>query len=90
MVSSGGTLHHWLDIELRGLLFHLWGLHTTEQLLVGHCLVHELHLDSIGGSDLSTFKLSVWCDNPGDLPSLLDLHMEEPPVQMAAVARQSE
>jgi hypothetical protein len=82
MASDGGTLPHRLDIERRGLPFHLWGLHTAEQLLVGHCLVHELHLDSIGGSDLSAFKLSVWCHNPGDLPSLLDLHVKEPPVQM--------
>jgi hypothetical protein len=52
----------------------------AQQLLDGHCLVHELHLDSVGGSDLSTFKLSVWCDNPEDLPSLLDLHVEEPSV----------
>ncbi|XP_020399441.1 histone-lysine N-methyltransferase EZ2 isoform X4 [Zea mays] len=80
MANGGGTLPHRLDIELRGLPFHLWGLHTAEQLLDGHCLVHELHLDSVGGSDLSTFKLSVWCDNPEDLPSLLDLHVEEPSV----------
>jgi hypothetical protein len=82
MASDGGTLPHRLDIERRGLPFHLWGLHTAEQLLVEHCLVHELHLDSIGGSDMSAFKLSVWCHNPGDLLSLLDLHVKEPPVQM--------
>jgi hypothetical protein len=82
MANGGGTLPHRIDIELRGLPFHLWGLHTAEQLLDGHCLVHELHLDSVGGSDLSTFKLSVWCDNPEDLPSLLDLHVEEPLVQI--------
>lgn len=63
MASDGGALPQLLDVELRDLLVHLWGVHIVEQLLDGHCLVHELQPDSDGDFDLSMFKLCVWCDD---------------------------
>lgn len=82
MASDGGALPQLLDVELRGLLVHLWGVHIVEQLLDGHCLVHELQPDSDGDFDLSMFKLCAWCDDLEGLPSSLDLHVQEPPVHV--------
>jgi hypothetical protein len=81
-LASGREMPFVLDIELRGLPFHLRDVHSAEQLLVGHCLVHELLLGPEEVVDLSSFRLRVWCDDPDNLPSSLDLHVEEPPVDV--------
>jgi hypothetical protein len=82
LASGGREMPFLLDIELRGLPFHLRDVHSAEQLLVGHCLVHELLLGPGEVVDLSSFRLRVWCDDPDNLPSSLDLHVEEPPVDV--------
>jgi hypothetical protein len=82
LASGGREMPFLLDIELRGLPFHLRDVHSAEQLLVGHCLVHELLLGPEEVVDLSSFRLRVWCDDPDNLPSSLDLHVEEPPVDV--------
>jgi hypothetical protein len=82
MASGGREMPILLDIELRGLPVHLWDIHSTGQLLVGHCLVHELLPIPEDVFDLSSFWLRVWCDDPDNLPSSLDLHVEEPPVHV--------
>jgi hypothetical protein len=60
MASGGGELFRLLEVELQGILVHLWGIQTTKQLLVGYCLVHDMHLESEEGIDLSMFKLRAW------------------------------
>jgi hypothetical protein len=65
MASGGGELFRLLEVELQGILVHLWGIQTAEQLLVGYCLVHDLHLESEEGIDLSVFKLRAWSAVPG-------------------------
>jgi hypothetical protein len=82
MASGGREMPILLDIELRGLPVHLRGIHSAGQLLVGHCLVQELILVPEDIFDLSSFWLRVWCDDPDNLPSSLDLHVEEPPVHV--------
>jgi hypothetical protein len=36
--------------------------------------------DSINGDDVSVLRLRVWCLSPGQLPTVLDLHAEEPTI----------
>jgi hypothetical protein len=78
MASGGREMPFLLDIELRGLPVHLRDVHSAGQLLIGHCLVHELLPVPEEVFDLSSFCLRVWCDDPDNLPSSLDLHVEEP------------
>jgi hypothetical protein len=49
----------------------------VEHLLNGHCLIQGLHPDSVEGTKLSMFMLSAWCTKPENLPSFVDLHVEE-------------
>jgi hypothetical protein len=80
MASGGGALPRLLDVDLHGLLIHLWEIRTAEQLLDEHCLILDLHTATNEGVDLSVFKMRVWCADPEGLPSIIDLHVEEPPV----------
>jgi hypothetical protein len=77
MASGGSALPRLLDVELLGLPIHLWEIRTAEQLLDEHCIILDLHDDTKDGGDLSVFKLRVWCADPGGLPSIIDLHVEE-------------
>jgi hypothetical protein len=78
--SGGSVLSSLIDVELRGIPAHLWGLETAEVLLGPYCLVQGLHPDSISGEDLSVIRLSAWCRSPVELPKVLDLHAVEPAV----------
>jgi hypothetical protein len=75
MAVGGRVLPVPVDIELRGIPAHLWGLETTTQLLDEHCLIRDVHPDF---ADLSVFKLSAWCDELELVPVELDLLAEEP------------
>ncbi|AQK39879.1 hypothetical protein ZEAMMB73_Zm00001d023716 [Zea mays] len=68
--SGGSVLSSLIDVELRGIPAHLWGLETAE----------GLHPDSTSGEDLSVIRLSAWCRSPVELPEVLDLHAVEPAV----------
>jgi hypothetical protein len=78
LAVGGRALPVPVDIELRGILAHLWGLETASLLLDEHCLIRDVHPASAEGVDLSVFKLSAWCDEPGLVPTELDLLAEEP------------
>lgn len=78
MAVGGRELPVPVDIELRGIPAHLWGLETATQLLDEYCLIRDVHPDSAEGGDLSVFKLSAWCDEPELVPAELDLLAEEP------------
>jgi hypothetical protein len=67
-----------MDVELGGILAHLWGIDTAEHLLGGHYIVQGLHPDSVDGTDLSVLKLKAWGFSMDCLPSRYDLHVEEP------------
>jgi hypothetical protein len=66
-----------IDVELRGIPAHLWGLETAEVLLGPYFLIQGLHPDSIGGEDLSVIRLRAWCRSPVELREVLDLHAVE-------------
>jgi hypothetical protein len=78
LVVGGRALPVPVDIELRGIPAHLWGLETASHLLDEHCLIRDVHPASAEGVDLSVFKLSAWCDEPVLVPTELDLLAEEP------------
>jgi hypothetical protein len=78
MAVGGRALPVPVDIELRGIPAHLWGLETASHLLDEHCLIRDVHPAFAEGVDLSVFKLSAWCDEPELVPAELDLLAEEP------------
>jgi hypothetical protein len=75
--SGGSALSSLIDVELRGIPAHLWGLEIAEVLLGPYCLIQGLHPDSISGEDLSVIRLGARCRSPVGLPEVLDLHAVE-------------
>jgi hypothetical protein len=67
-----------LDVELGGIPAHLRGIGMTEHLLSEHCIIQGLHPDSVDGVDMSVLKLRAWSFSLDCLPTVCDLHVEEP------------
>jgi hypothetical protein len=83
--SGGGALPVLVDIELQGIPAHLWELETTKFLLGAHGLVQGLLTDSSKGfdiSDMTAFRLRVWCFSLESLLDVLYLHAVEPRVSV--------
>jgi hypothetical protein len=66
-----------MDIEIRGIPAHAWGLTTAKKLLHDSCHILELHPASVSKSDLSSLKLRAWCLDPMKLHRDMDLHIIE-------------
>jgi hypothetical protein len=75
--ASATSLPHLLDIEIRGIPAHAWGLTTAKKLLHDACHILELHPASASKSDLSSLKLRAWCLDPMMLRRDMDLHIVE-------------
>jgi hypothetical protein len=74
-----------VGIELQEIPAHLWDLEITEFLLGAHRLVQGLLTDSSEGvdiSDMTAFRLRVWCFSPDSLSDVLYLHAVEPRVSV--------
>jgi hypothetical protein len=71
--TSATSLPHLMDIEIRGIPLHSWGLTTAKELLHNSCHILELHPTSTSKSDLSSLKLRAWCLDPMKLRRDMDL-----------------
>lgn len=80
LASVGGVLPLLVNIEIRAIPAHLWGIETTEHLLNDHCLIQGLLPSHEVPVDLSVLKLTAWCAKLDDIPASIGLHVEEPPV----------
>jgi hypothetical protein len=80
LASGGGALPQLMELELHGIPAHLWRIETVESLLFGLCMIHEILPSSFEDNNRAIFKLRAWCPVPTLLPSIVDLHVEEPPV----------
>jgi hypothetical protein len=83
--ASATSFSHLMDIEIRGIPAHAWGLNTAKKLLHGSCHILELHPASACKTDLSSLKLQAWCLDPKKLCRDMDLHIieREPFIQEA-------
>jgi hypothetical protein len=66
-----------IDIEIRGIPAHAWGLTIAKKLLHDSCQIIELNPTSASKSDLSSLKLRAWCLDPLMLRKDMDLHIIE-------------
>jgi hypothetical protein len=55
--ASTTSFSHLMDIEIRGISAHAWGLNTAKKLLHDSCHILELHPASACKTDLSSLKL---------------------------------
>jgi hypothetical protein len=77
--ACGVILPQLIDLELRGIPTHVWELDTTDHLLDEWCWIRSLHSNTVNQRDYSTFRLSAWCSNPGEIPFAMELVVVEPP-----------
>jgi hypothetical protein len=75
--ASTTSFSHLMDIEIRGIPAHTWGLNTAKKLLHDSCHILELHPASACKTDLSSLKLQAWCLDPMKLRRDMDLHIIE-------------
>jgi hypothetical protein len=75
--ASATSLPHLMDIEIRGISAHAWGLTTAKELLHDSYHILELHPASASKSDLSSLKLRAWCLDLMKLHRDMDLHIIE-------------
>jgi hypothetical protein len=69
-----------VDVELRGIPAHLWGIEAAEAVLGAFCLIHGFLPGLVKEEDMSVLRLKVWCRSPVLLPAVVDLLAEEPMV----------
>jgi hypothetical protein len=79
--ATGAALPNLVDVELGGVLMHVWELEMAEHLLDEWCWVSNLHLDTINHWIYAVFQLRAWCDWPELVTLAMDLIIVEPPVQ---------
>lgn len=77
--ATGVTLPQLVDVEVRGVLAHVWELEIAEHLLDERCWVRVFNPDTVDRRDYSTFRLSAWCLNLEMIPLATDLIAVEPP-----------
>ncbi|GJM91709.1 hypothetical protein PR202_ga08113 [Eleusine coracana subsp. coracana] len=78
--ATSDVLPSSIDVMLSGVPTHAWELETAEQLLNEWCWVRELHPDTLGRRDYSSFWLMAWCSRPELILAEMELVIVEPPV----------
>jgi hypothetical protein len=67
-----------VEVELRGILAHVWEMSTAQQLLGSSCRVRSMHTSVADRSDMSVFRVSTWCSRSDLLPSSMELFIPDP------------
>ncbi|CAO2148695.1 unnamed protein product [Urochloa humidicola] len=78
--AEGDALPVLANVELRGIPEHAWEMSTAESLLSPYGWPHILQPATRNREDYSAFRLSAWCFNPREVPSVRALHIVEPPI----------
>lgn len=76
--AAGVALPSLVDIELRGILAHVWEVATSENLLNPYVWIERIRPETRFREDYTAFKCSAWCFKPADLPPSCDLYVVEP------------
>jgi hypothetical protein len=77
--ALGRVLPSLIDVELRGIPAHVWETSTADRLLCPYAWIQQVHPDTLGLLDLSSFRCLAWCSDLSKLPSSRDLWVVEPP-----------
>ncbi|CAN6358223.1 unnamed protein product [Urochloa humidicola] len=72
------TLYKKVAIEIDSVPPHAWNMDTAAKLLSGSCWIERLAPETAAKTDLSTFKLQAWTDEPRNIPTTTTLFVEEP------------
>jgi hypothetical protein len=77
--ALGRVLPSLIDVELRGIPAHVWETSTADRLLCPYAWIQQVHPDTLGLLDLSSFRCLAWCSDLSKLPSSRELWVVEPP-----------
>ncbi|CAN6239763.1 unnamed protein product [Urochloa humidicola] len=76
--ADSRVLFQRVSIEIDGIPEHAWDIDTASKLLARHAWVERLDPVTVAKTDMSTFKLTAWTDDPFSLPASKTLCIAEP------------
>ncbi|CAN6340093.1 unnamed protein product [Urochloa humidicola] len=76
--ANSTTLYKKVAVEIDGIPPHAWNMDTAAKLLSGSCWIERLAPETEQKSDLTTFKVQAWMEDPRSIPTKATLFVEEP------------
>ncbi|CAN6212325.1 unnamed protein product [Urochloa humidicola] len=81
--ADSTVLYQRVHMELDGIPEHAWDLDTASKLLARHAWVERLDPATASKTDMSTFKLTAWTEDPYAIPGSMSLCIAEPELHIS-------